>query len=288
MEFRNFSRNLVNLSLLHITGALILLILQSAVVARRWMIIVKKIAKPVSYLNIIKAHFLSLSSSLVLPNIVAEPAVKAYLLKQYEVPVSDAITSVIMDKLFVLLGLFGLTILVSPCIFLLYPETQNWLYVYLLVITFLLLTHLMVKLDLAGKLIGKDTGIGEKYKKYANAIRYLLFDRDIIVPCLFLSFASQALAISSVFVLSLPMEPGLTYYQCLLFMPPVMFVTAFPIAFNGWGIRELAMVYMLGFANISTEAALALSIQFGTIGLLLWSIGLVFWIPVKGKGNEST
>jgi len=64
--------------------------------------------------------------------------------------------------------------------------------------------------------------------------------------------------------------------------------TAIPIAFNGWGVRELAMIYVLGFVNISSEAALALSVQFGTIGLLLWSIGLFFWIPIKGKDYEDT
>ena len=288
VDFHAFSRNLFNLSFLHILGAFIFLILQSAIVAKRWGVIVKKIARPVPYVNILIVNFRSLSSSLVLPNIIAEPAVKAYLLKEYEVPVVDAITSVIIDKLFVLIGLLSLTILVGPCIFFLYPETQNWLHFYLLIIVILIFTNITFKLKLTSRFPGKINKILEKYKKYADALKYMLFDREITLPCLLLSFLSQTMAICAVFILSLAMDPGLTFVQCALFMPPVMFATALPIAFNGWGVRELAMIYMLGFANVQSEAALALSVQFGTIGLLLWSIGLIFWIPVMRKGNENT
>jgi glycosyltransferase 2 family protein len=288
VDFHAFSKNLFNLSFSHILGALICLILQSAIVAKRWGVIVKKLARPVPYMNILMVNFRSLSSSLVLPNIIAEPAVKAYLLKEYDVPVADAITSVIIDKLFVLIGLLSLTILIGPCIFFLYPETQIWLHFYLLIIVILILANIIFRLKLTSRLPGKMIDILEKYKKYIDALKYMLFDKEITLPCLMLSFFSQAMAICAVFILSLVMEPGLTFVQCVLFMPPVMFVTALPIAFNGWGVRELAMVYMLGFANVQSEAALALSVQFGTIGLLLWSIGLIFWIPVMRKGNENT
>lgn len=288
IEFHDFSRKLLNLSPFHIIGALLFLILQSFIVSTRWMMIVKKISRPIAYGKILKAHYLSLSSSLILPNIVAEPAVKAYLLKKDNVPISDTISSVIIDKLFVLIGLSSLTIAVSPSIFFLYPETRHWLYIYVLLVTFLLLSQLLIRLDLVGRLFGKKRVLRDKFEKYVNTFKYLLFDEQLIIPCLSLSFISQLFAICAVFILTLPMDPGLSFYQCVLLMPPVMLATAVPIAFNGWGVRELAMIYVLGFANISSEAALALSIQFGTIGLLLWSIGLIFWIPVKGKDYEGT
>jgi len=171
---------------------------------------------------------------------------------------------------------------------LLYPETKPWLYLYILLVTFLLLSQLIIKLDLVDILVGKKNIFGNKFRKHVNALKYFLFDEQIIIPCLCLSFTSQFIAICSVFILSLPMDPALTFYQCILLMPPVMLLTAIPIAFNGWGVRELAMVYVLGFAGISPEAALALSIQFGIIGLLLWSIGLIFWIPVKRRDYGET
>ena len=41
------------------------------------------------------------------------------------------------------------------------------------------------------------------------------------------------------------------------------------------------MIYFLGFANVPSETALALSVQFGIIGVLLWSIGLLFWLRLR-------
>jgi hypothetical protein len=77
------------------------------------------------------------------------------------------------------------------------------------------------------------------------------------------------------------MEFNLTFWQCVLLMPPVMLATTLPVSFNGWGVRELAMIYVLKSANIPSGTALALSIQFGIIGILLWTIGLIFWIKYE-------
>lgn len=287
IDYEGFFKNLLNLTYLHISGALFFLILQSFVVSKRWLVIISKLSKPVPYLAILKTHYLSLSSSLVLPNLVAEPAVKAYLLKKYKVPISETITSVVLDKLFVLLGLSTLSIAAFPFIYLFYPDTQEWLYVYLIFLLILVSLAMILRLDSARSFIKQNRYFNRIPEKYINAVGYLLFDKKMLISCMLLSFISQAFAICSVFILSLPMEPGLAFYQCILLMPPVMLLTAIPIAFNGWGVRELAMIYVLGFASITPEAALALSVQFGTIGLLLWSMGILFWIPIR-RDHENT
>jgi glycosyltransferase 2 family protein len=287
IDYQGFFKNLLNLTYYHILGALFFLILQSFVVSKRWMVIISKLSKPISYRKILRTHYLSLSSSLVLPNLVAEPAVKAYLLKKQNVPISDVITSVVMDKLFVLIGLASLSIATFPSILLLYSDTMKWFYPYIIVLSGLPLIAYLVRSKSVKSHINRNRFFKRIPEKYLDAAKYMVFDKKISLPCLALSFASQGLAICSVFILSLPMEPSLTFYQCILLMPPVMLLTAMPIAFNGWGVRELAMIYVLGFANITAEAALALSVQFGTIGLLLWSMGLLFWIPT-GRNHEDT
>ncbi len=283
---RDFSSRLLSLSPLHIVGSLCCLIIQSLFVSRRWMGILKCTSRLLPYRQILVTHYLSLSSSLILPNIVAEPAVKAFLLRKYKVPVSEAIASVIIDKLFVLIGLFALTLLVSPLIFTMYPQTQGWLYTY--VITLIVLISGQFLTRVFGIFYGKMKKLREKYQNYLEIARQLFFDEKLMLPSLLLSFASQFFAICGLYILSLSTAPELAFYQCLLLMPPVMLATAMPVAFNGWGIREVAMIYVLGFVSIPSEAAFALSVQFGSIGLLLWSIGLIFWIPVKRGKNEGT
>jgi len=51
-----------------------------------------------------------------------------------------------------------------------------------------------------------------------------------------------------------------------------------PISFGGWGIREIAFVYLLGAAGVRAEAALSLSIAFGLLRVLLGLIGGLTWV----------
>ncbi len=287
MELTKVYDQLVALSPVQVVLALLLLVLQSLVVSSRWMMILAKTSLPVPYLMVLRAHYLSLSSSLILPNVVAEPAVKAYFLKKYNVPVSEAVTSVIIDKLFVLIGLFGLTMMTAPLILITYPQTRDWLHVYILVIISMLLLQIILYTGILHNFRDLKLKSITNLKKHLDVFKRVIFDKNLSLPGFMLSLLSQFFAICSVYVLSLTMDPGLSFYQCLLFMPPVMLATAIPIAFNGWGIRELAMIYVLGFVNISSEAAFVLSVQFGTIGLMLWSIGLLLWIPVKREESKS-
>ena len=55
----------------------------------------------------------------------------------------------------------------------------------------------------------------------------------------------------------------------LLLAPLVTLVTTVPISVGGWGVREGAMVTALGLVNIPPSVALAVSIQFGLIMLVV-------------------
>lgn len=65
----------------------------------------------------------------------------------------------------------------------------------------------------------------------------------------------------------------------LALVPPVLLVTVVPISMAGWGVRESAMIFILGIVGIPAADALATSLSFGIavflIGLpggLLWSL----------------
>jgi uncharacterized protein (TIRG00374 family) len=287
VDLDDFLERLTDLNLYQIVGALFFLILQSFVVSKRWQLILAKLSHRVSYITILRTCYMSLSSSLILPNLIAEPAIKAYFLKRLNIPVSATISSVIIDKLFMLIGLLGLTLLVAPLVIFFYPATMSWAYLYILIVFLLISAKLIMYTGLPNSIKIFEFALLEKYREYLNKAKLIFTDDQLITQALLLSFLSQFFAICSVYILSLSMVPKLTMFECMLLMPPVMLATAIPIAFNGWGIRELAMIYVLGFANISSESAFALSVQFGTIGLLLWSIGLALWIPVKRGNNES-
>ncbi len=42
----------------------------------------------------------------------------------------------------------------------------------------------------------------------------------------------------------------------MILIPPVLLLMMLPISVGGWGVRELSMVGFLGYAGVSSEAAL--------------------------------
>ena len=130
VDLNEFLERLTNLSLWQVILALLCLVVQSLLVTKRWMLVLSRISTNVLYRVGLKIHYLGLSSSLVLPNVLAEPAIKGYLLKEHNVPISDAIASVIIDKIFVVFGLIVLSVLCGPFIFICYSDSRQWLIPY--------------------------------------------------------------------------------------------------------------------------------------------------------------
>ena len=55
----------------------------------------------------------------------------------------------------------------------------------------------------------------------------------------------------------------------LLVGPITMVLSALPVSFGGWGIRELTMIAGYNFFDIQTEVALSISITIGLISLFV-------------------
>ncbi len=65
-------------------------------------------------------------------------------------------------------------------------------------------------------------------------------------------------------------------------------VVALPISVAGWGVREVSLVTLLGLLGVDREAALALSVEMGLIGMLLSLPGGVIWLTLRGRRNAGT
>jgi len=74
---------------------------------------------------------------------------------------------------------------------------------------------------------------------------------------------------------------GLTLPEYIAVVPVIFIAMQFPISIGGWGVRELAALYVFSYMGISEEVAVIISILYG-VGLLVTSIpGNFFWIRTK-------
>ena len=283
IESRELIARLSRISFWSVMGAFLCLVIQSMLVSGRWRIILKTCSKEIPYLEVIKMHYISLGASLFLPNIVAEPALKSLLTKKFNISISASILSVILDKLFVVAGLFVMTIFVLPIILIMYKTTDELDagYMFMLACIFVLymLALLSRKTSIKEVLINRISNI----EMLMNIHKYLITDRKLIIRCLIITMISQIVSTTAFYILSISMKTPLSYYDCLLLITPAQLITTIPIAFNGWGIREISIIYMLNMVDISPSTSLVLSIQYGLIGILLWSMGLLTWLFYNPK-----
>ena len=281
LDFRVFIEKLTVISIWGISGSLLLLIIQSLFASLRWKIIIKRYHRDIPFYDVVKIHYLSFGTSLFLPNAVAEPFWKSLLLKNFKLPVKSALLTVMLDKAFVVVGLFLMVLVVMPIMAMIYPVSVLFVCSYLSVLAILIILYIAYTFSgslRVRKLLGKNLN---KYPEVKSAFQHLLLDKGLLLKCLAITLLSQVSSITSLYVLSLFMQLDIKYYEYLLLIPPVFLLTMMPITFNGWGLREVSIIYMLGLINVPPGVALALSVQFGLIGMLVWGIGLLSWIRYK-------
>ena len=61
------------------------------------------------------------------------------------------------------------------------------------------------------------------------------------------------------------MQVDVSLFHCVLIFPLVMIVSVLPVSIAGWGVREGAMVVSLGLLGVDAAAAFSLSILFGLV-----------------------
>ncbi|MBV2181860.1 MAG: flippase-like domain-containing protein [Castellaniella sp.] len=84
--------------------------------------------------------------------------------------------------------------------------------------------------------------------------------------------------------------PTLDWLDLFAMAAIVSFGASIPLSFGGWGLREIAAVYVLGLAGIQADAALSASILCGllsTAGVLLLAAVAVIWRRRVPWGNAA-
>lgn len=103
-----------------------------------------------------------------------------------------------------------------------------------------------------------------------------------------LTVAVHMLTFWGTFLIAEALGVNLPVSVFMVIMPPVILLTIIPISLAGWGIREGAMVGFLGFAGVSKNLAVSISILYGFTYVLQGIAGLYFQArSKKEKNNES-
>ena len=266
IDFRQVISSIPHLEFRWAAFAMALVMLQIPLVATRWreiLHVLGAITERTTNASIVAITAIGIFFAQVLPSVLGE-GIRAWLIVRLGCAWRTAVTSVVIDRaigaalliaggFFILLLPSGLTALGE------YRETVLIIYGALLLLGaggFLLLPQLI-------RLLGRMAYLRWMALLAIDARRVVISPRGLAI----LSIACVIHALTILIVWSLGRAQG-------LILPPsdaaVLFVVVIgvalaPISINGWGLRELAVVALLGRYGVPPEQALVFSVCFGLV-----------------------
>ncbi len=257
-----------------------MLLLASMVVATwRWHVIVAALGGNLQRRTAFALVWIAMFFNQALPSNLGGDAVRIWMFYRKDGVLKRAISSVLLDRVTALVGLAILVLLTFPLAARFIDDTTILVILAFLVATifvgllaFLWLDRLMVLFNrmLPSRFFHSITSLAENS-------RVVLAPSRSGPQVLGLSITNQILMVLVMFALARGLSIEVEISALLVLIPPVILASLLPISFAGWGVREGAMIAMLGTIDVAPENALVLSVAFGFVILILSLPGALIW-----------
>ncbi len=259
-----------------VLGIVGVMVLQVIVAVFRWYRIM--ISKGVHISVRRSAHYfwLGLFFNQLLPSSIGGDAIRGYCLVRDGQSVGRATLSVLLDRI---LGMAGLVVLIALAIpyamnLINNPEMQWGMMSALLVVIAGFIAILFI--DIFTRRFS-SWRVMKGLTTLASDARQLLGSRQGLGLVLF-SVLIHILSIVVVGMLSSALSIKVDWIALTIIVPITTLLITIPLSIAGWGVREGVMVVGLGYVGIAPEEALALSILYGLLTLVVALPGVLAWL----------
>jgi uncharacterized membrane protein YbhN (UPF0104 family) len=288
IDAASVASGIANIDLRWVAVATLLIILEMLLVAVRWRAIVNQITEakwraPAGPMIVIAA--ISSFFSQVLPSIAGE-GVRSWLLVRLGCSWRLGITSVVIDRAVGVGLLLALTIMI-----LLLPSGLSELGGFRdLVLAVYSASMLGAALLLAALPLVIPLLERHRYLRWAAGLmanmRRVLFGRAAL-PIVGLALIVHALTILAIWCIARAQGLMLPMGDAAVLFVVVVGVALVPISIGGWGVREVAVVTLLGRHGLPPEQALLFSVCFGLVLALASLPGGVAWLFYNSAQREA-
>ncbi|MEE9355131.1 MAG: lysylphosphatidylglycerol synthase transmembrane domain-containing protein [Methylococcaceae bacterium] len=264
---------LQNISISTWLCAFLLYFSAQVVSALRWMLISKSLKLNIPGKNYFDWYFLGIFCNLFLPTGIGGDVVKSYALGRASGQLANAICSVVLDRVFGLIILLGLGALAAFVIEL----RPFWLRDLLLLSAtlgfFLLLTARTLTQWLSHRWLKINTLVKPVNLLWHHPAQLLQFGG--------LSVVVQLFTIAAVVILGwqLGIDQPILFYIAAYSV--ISIISLFPLAINGFGVREFGFVMLFVTAGSPQESALILSFVSFSLQAAAGSIGLISFLKSR-------
>jgi uncharacterized protein (TIRG00374 family) len=263
-------------------------LLQIGICVVRWRVVLGAINGILSRANCFRLYLIGLFFNQALPSSFGGDAVRIYRAYKEGLSLHCSINGVMLERVATVLGLIFLVAFAAPFfIERVGPEDAAWIVTAVTVLGVAGLVGLVVLMFL------DQLPLKYFHGRLVQGLALLAEDtRRVFLSPL---FASKALGWSlvghvnvalMVYLIGFSIGLEITWLDCMVLMPPVLLVMTLPISIAGWGVREQAMVAAFALIDVPGEGALALSIMFGLLGLVMGLPGGIVWLMCSDKKIE--
>jgi uncharacterized protein (TIRG00374 family) len=262
------------------------MLVQTALGGLRWHVILAQLGGKGRVLDSLRLFYISAFFNTWMWGSVGGDMVRAWLSYRAQASAATSISSVILDRVASVAGVAILVLMtmpmfvdrVGPTISVLVPAAISAAGLAGIVVV----GHLhRLPLDWQRNRLLKAIGT------LSSATRVVFLRPRSALLALGLAVAAQTAMAVSAYAVAMSLGLGLTLLDCLVLFQPVALIAALPISIGGWGVREAAVVAVLGIVGVAPSAALVLSLQIGLLAILVTLPASALWLVVKLNDKPS-
>ena len=283
VDFKAIVNILKNVDITMIIYAMILLTIQVFIATTRWQFVLKCQKIMLGYKNTLQILWSGLFFNQAMPSSVGGDVIRGYYLKKQGMTLGRATLGVLMDRLFGMVGLALLVVASLPLLFELINDSiarSGVLFIALGISLALLFIFFTDKLPGNFSHLKVIRGFYSLSQDGRHCISKNYNGLIIII----ISILIHLISVVTVMTMAIGLGINVEWSGFLLIIPLVTLMMVVPISIAGWGVREGVMVVGFGYLGVAPEAALALSILYGLLMLVVALPGGVVWALKRNHG----
>src|SRR5215831_7784498 len=262
-------------------SAALLVFVQNVVAGERWRTVLAASAyvRLPSLLSVQVVFYASLFfNNLPLGSLGGDVA-RVWLGRRFGLPVSQLALSVLLDRILTVLALIVLAVLTLPTIahpLILAP----WLGSAALLAGFASFVFLLPVVE---RILDRWQGHRVVFWALRGAREFRLLRQSAGIIGLCWALLSTIASAGSAYCIARSLDIQISPVTMIAVISVVALVTALPISFAGWGVREASVVSLLALLRIDREAALLLSVEFGLLSMAMSLPGGIIWLVLRER-----
>ena len=246
----------------------------------RWRAVAVAIEAPLTFMKALRLFYIGMFFNQALPGGTGGDAVRVYLGYRGGLPLRGAINGVMLERMVTVIALVLMVIITQPF----FMPVADAGKVELIRTAAVLITLAAVGGVAFIMVLDRLPERAQKWK-LVRGLGYLANDTRRVFLSWHHGLTATVWGLLThinlsfvVFLLASGLDLPITFFDCLILVPPVVLATTVPISIGGWGIREGAMITAFGLIGVPAEGALVLSILVGLAGLAVSLPGGLVWL----------